>query len=449
MKKIIAIILSVICVLAAAGCNGGKQSGKKETADLTEIHIAKTVYHQELDAWNDDDEYGEELRRIFAEIEGECNIKITVDYYQPTEFVNTARAAITGGDTSFADIMISQLFTVGPMYAQELLYNLSEMSGLDINSDLWNKELTNVATFKNGSYGIGNAGLTGADGMAMYYNKTLLKTLGIEDPMKYVENGTWTWDKLRELALKAVKDTNNDGKFTDEDRYGCTSASYDGLVAAFLTCGIKTIVKDSSGNLVYNLLGDDATKAFQKFKSTYSVNDGMFYAAGLDNSLQQHQFLSGKCLFMLGGWTNDEEPADDVEICVLPLPKYTADQEYSSPCFHNNSIIMVPANVENPELVGKVITLLGEKTKNLGKSLIEDASVDFSDREKYVDTVTKYISGKLTVDPCTIMINSNESISIGTMRAIATPIFTAQSSTEFVQANASAIQKILDDMFNK
>ena len=175
----------------------------------------------------------------------------------------------------------------------------------------------------------------------------------------------------------------------------------------------------------------------------------MFYAAGLDNSLQQHQFLSGKCLFMLGGWTNDEEPADDVEICVLPLPKYTADQEYSSPCFHNNSIIMVPANVENPELVGKVITLLGEKTKNLGKSLIEDASVDFSDREKYVDTVTKYISGKLTVDPCTIMINSNESISIGTMRAIATPIFTAQSSTEFVQANASAIQKILDDMFNK
>lgn len=448
MKKIIAIVLSLSLLTAAVGC-GNKKSNKKENSELTEIHIAKAAYHQELDSWNDDDEYGEELRRIFAEIEGECNIKISVDYYQPTEFVNTARAAITGGDTSFADIMISQLFTVGPMYAQELLFDLSKMSGLDINSELWNKELTNVATFKNGSYGIGNAGLTGANGMFMYYNKTLLNSLGIEDPMKYVENGTWTWDKLRELALKAIKDTNNDGKFTDADRYGCTSASYDGLVATFLTCGIKTIAKDASGNLVYNLLGDDATKAFQKFKSIYTVNDGMFYAAGLDNSLQQHQFLSGKCLFMLGGWTSDENPADDVEICALPFPKYTVDQEYISPCFHNNSIITVPANVENPELVGKVITLLGEKTKDLGKALIEDASVEFSDREKYVDTVTKYISGKLAVDPCTIMINSNESIAIGTMRAIATPIFTGQSSTEFVQANASAIQKVLDDMFNK
>ena len=83
-----------------------------------------------------------------------------------------------------------------------------------------------------------------------------------------------------------------------------SSASYDGLVAGVSYLRHKkTIVKDSSGNLVYNLLGDDATKAFQKFKSTYSVNDGLFYAAGLMNppATAPSPFGEMPC-FMLGGY---------------------------------------------------------------------------------------------------------------------------------------------------
>jgi len=174
--------------------------------------IARTSYHEDLDPWNMDGEYGEAIRQLFAEIEGEYNIKIKVDYYSPTEFQGIAQAAITNGDTAFADIMIMNLFSFGPMYAQGLLMETGELTGLDITSDVWSKPIVDLATFKNGNYGLGSAGFSRTEGTAMYYNKTLLNSLGLEDPVQLVRDGKWTWDKLRELSLQAAKDLNNDGE---------------------------------------------------------------------------------------------------------------------------------------------------------------------------------------------------------------------------------------------
>jgi len=458
MKKAMSVFLALIMVLLTfSSCKDGSgsdtsgNSSKSKDKSTAEVFtIAKTAYHEELDEWNSDGEYGEAMRQLFSEIEGEYNIKIKVDYYAPTEFQGIAQAAITNGDSSFADIVIMNLFAFGPMYAQGLLMNTSELSGLDIKSDVWSKATVDLATFKDGNYGLGNDGFSGASGLAAYYNKTMLKSLGLEDPEKLVKDGKWTWDKMRELSMKAVKDLNNDGKFTDADRFGCTSASYDGLVPTFLTSGVETIVKDNTGRLVYNMMNNDlASKALQKFKSTYTISDGMFFDAGLDGLKQQHQFLSGKCLFMLGGWTTDEEPDENINIGVLPLPKYSANDPYRAPGFHNNSIVVVPKTAERKELIGKVLQLIGEKTKTFSDLRINDYSVKFVDREPVVEMLKNYIYPNFSIDLFNIMLNANESISIGTMRAIGTPIMTDEPSSQFIQGQASTIQSVLDDMFNK
>lgn len=453
LSVLMALMLMIGCI---SGCGNnetdsiGSSSEEKEINENAEVFtIAKTAYYSDEDSWNGDDEYGEAIRGAIAEIESECNIKIEIDYYSPTEFVNVAQSAITNGDTEFADIMIHPLFTFGPIYAQGLLYDLRGIEGLNIESEYWNDAIKDVSSFKNGIYGIGSSGINEyRGGVSVLYNRDMVKSLGLEDPVEIVRRGEWTWDKLREYSLKAAKDLNNDGQFTDADRYGCTSDAYDGFCPVWLTAGVPTIVKDKDGNLTYNMLSDEAVTVLQKFYSVFTIKDGMFFTANMSGLVQQQQFLSGKTLFLLGGISKENKDSEgDFEIAVLPLPKYTVDSEYVTPVFHNTSIISVPANTEREELIGKVLTLLGEKTKDFGKYNIEDASVNYVDRDQFIEMSEKY--GKnISVDPFNLMLNVNESISIGTMRAIGGAAFGSTYSTN-TESQAKKIQSLLDEMFNQ
>lgn len=450
MKKILCLILALMLCLTAVGCSDSKDGGKKDKEDenVEVIRIAKAAYHTELDHWNQDDEYGEAIRNMIAEIEGEENIRIQIDYYAPTEFGKLAQTAITNGDTSFADIMIMQLFTFGPLYAQGLLLDASELPGLDVSSDVWSKDFVDLATFGGKTYGVASPGLVGSGGTGtgIIYNKTLADSLGLEDPVQLARDGKWTWDKLRELSLKAAKDLNNDGKFGDDDRFGCSSLSWDCIVPVYFTSGVPTMVKQDDGRLVYNLLSDEANKVAQKFTSTFTTEDGMFYAAGLDGIKQGEQFAAGKTVFHIGGLLKENSEITD-EILPLPLPKYTEDSEYVSTTWHNADMVCVPMIAERKELIGRVLQMLGEKSKDFTEQDISDWAVDFVDRDTAIEM--RKLSTKYVIDPCTIMIEVNEQISIGTMRAIGTYLIDSRSTfAHHTQGQAQAIQSLLDEMFN-
>ena len=455
IKSFLSLLMVFVLMLGCmSGCgknstSGGSadKDGPNEDAEI--FTIAKTAYYEEDDPWNGDGEYGEAIREAFAEIESEYNIKIEIDYYSPSDFRNIAQTAITNGDTEFADIMVYNLFAFGPLYSQGLLYDMSGIDGLDTNSDFWEDSIMDVSSFNNGVYGIGSSGLNCySGGNQIQYNRDMIKSLGLEDPAELVRRGEWTWDKLREYSLKAVKDVNNDGKFTEDDRFGCTSQSYDGFCPVWLTAGVPTIKKDNAGSLVYNMLSNEAVNALQKFNSVFTVADGMFYAGGMDGLKQQDQFLSGKALFLIGGWTKEGEDTGEFEIATIPYPKYTAGGEYVNPVYHNTTIVSVPAITEKADLIGKVLQILGEKTKDFGKLYAEDTSIKYTDREQYVEMYEKY-GGKISVDPFNIMLNVNETISIGTMRAIGMPIFTGNSYSGYTEGNAQKIQTLLDEMFNQ
>lgn len=451
MKKILSLIMALMLCLAAAGCSG--DSGTKDKTDKDDenvqvIRIAKAAYHTELDSWNEDDEYGEAIKNMIAEIEGEENIRIQIDYYAPTEFGKLAQTAITNGDTSFADIMIMKLFTFGPLYAQGLLLDSSELPGLDVSSEVWSKAFVDLATFGGKTYGVASPGLTssGGTGTGMIYNKTLADSLGLEDPVQLARDGKWTWDKLRELSLKAAKDLDNDGKFTDADRFGCSSTSWDSIVPVYFTAGVPTMVKQDDGRLVYNLLSSEANKVAQKFTATFTTSDGMFYAGGLDGIKQGEQFASGKTVFHLGGLLKENSEMTD-EVLPLPLPKYTEDSEYVSTTWHNADIACVPMTAEKKELIGKVLQMLGEKSKDFAEYALNDASIQYVDRNTAVEM--SKLSTKFVIDPCTIMIEADESISIGTMRAIATYLVDSRITfAHHTQGQATKIQSLLDEMFN-
>lgn len=457
LLSILMVSIMILCCFSGCGKNDvssnpsskDKEDMNKENSYTDVITIAKTESYEEDDPWNRDGEYGDAMQEVLNEIENELKIKINIDYYSPTEFTKLAQSAITNGDTEFADIMEHNLFSFGPLYAQGLLYDLSTIDGLDISADFWEDAITNLSTFKDGTYGIGSSGINGYGTFAgVKYNRDMVKSLGLEDPMELARRGEWTWAKFREYCLKAAKDLNNDGRFSDEDRFGCTSVSYDAIVPVWLNAGVPTIKKDESGNLVYNMLSNEAVALLQKFHSTFTVDDGMFYAANMDGIKQQEHFLSGNAMFLFGSWTKESEDSGAFEIAVAPSPTHTADAERLHSIYHNGKIMTVPAITEKAELIGKFLQLLGEKTKDFTKYSIADSAVTYTDRDQYLECVEEY-SASFNVDYLTIMLNSNEAISIGTMRAIAMPIFSGDPYSSYTEGNARKIQSLLDEMFNQ
>jgi len=462
IKSLVAILLSILMIFACfTGCADKETSSEpdkdvetssveSEEEEYSEtITIAMASYGEEGEAWNTDGEYGEAFRTMLTEVEQEFKVNIEVDYYSATEFRSIAQTSITNGDTEFADLMIMHMHAFGPLQAQGLFYDLSTIKDFNVKSDLWNDKITNVATFKNGIYGTGNSDLLLHSGVIVHYNKDMVKSLGLEDPVALVKRGEWTWDKFRQYCLKAAKDMNNDGAFTDADRFGCTSQSYDGLIPAFLTSGVEVIKKDASGNLVYNLMSNEAVTALQKFKATFTVSDGMLFDAYMDAGAQQNQFLSGKTMFILGGVNlSAYEIGEDFEVGMIPYPKYNASSDYISHNYHNERLFAIPAISERAELTAKVLTRMAEKSKGFFKLQIEDSSVQYVDREAYIDMATNYISGKFSIDRFTTIINANESIAMGTMRAISMPIFTASTYVDYTTPYAGPIQNLLNEMFN-
>ena len=51
----------------------------------------------------------------------------------------------------------------------------------------------------------------------VWYNKNLFEQNGLTTPLEYLKRGEWTWDTMRDLAIKLTQDTNNDGTI---DIYG-------------------------------------------------------------------------------------------------------------------------------------------------------------------------------------------------------------------------------------
>ena len=53
----------------------------------------------------------------------------------------------------------------------------------------------------------------------VYYNMDLLKNLNLEDPVKYVDDMTWTIDKMIEMSSGLYQDLDQSGKQSDLDFY--------------------------------------------------------------------------------------------------------------------------------------------------------------------------------------------------------------------------------------
>lgn len=302
-----------------------------------------------------DEETGDSLNdavyRRNMNIEERYNVTLS-EYQNGDNALKSVMNLVSAGDTTYSVFLLREepAFNV---VLQNGAVDYAEIPYLNLDREWWlQSSLENMSICDHVYYGISTFDTTHYDGTsALYFNKTMIDNYDLEDPYQLVADGTWTIDKMMEMASVVAKDLNGDGKWDDGDQYGY--ASHEILVARYLMAGVGaplSLSKDKNDELYFDMTSDYYIERLQKIASLFKVKDG-FYHPGADSANHggYEFFLEGNVLFYNETLGNAQKLRQmTLDFGILPAPKYDEKQEN----YYNDVIeayfMLVP--VTNPDI---------------------------------------------------------------------------------------------------
>lgn len=238
---------------------------------------------------------------------------------------------ISAGDSTHSIFLLREepAFNV---VLQSGAYDFADIPHLNLDREWWLQSSLDFMSIDNRTYyGISTFDTTHYDGTsALYFNKTLAESFDLESPYDMVKNGTWTIDRLREMAMAVATDLNGDGKWDDQDRYGYTS--HEVLVARYLAAALEaplSLAKDEDDMLCFTMTEEDYVNRLLKV-SEFLKKDNGFYHPGATSANHggYEYFISGNVLFYNETLGNAQKLRQmTLDFGILPPPKYDENQE--------------------------------------------------------------------------------------------------------------------------
>ncbi|MCU6710255.1 extracellular solute-binding protein [Paenibacillus sp. J5C_2022] len=208
-------------------------------------------------------EAGEQRIALEQELENKYNTKFQFDQVPWGDVQDKITASIIAGEP-IADIFLLERFRAFPSMVQKDF--LQPIDGiLDIDSEKWPADLRMTGSFNGEVYGFSTA--VGGGG-GIYYNKAILQKEGLPDPQELHEKGEWNWDAFLDIAKKATKDTNGDGKI---DQYGLALTSLN-FVPAFIASNDGDVTKVVDGKLAFAGDDENAMEALRFYSDLSNVH---------------------------------------------------------------------------------------------------------------------------------------------------------------------------------
>lgn len=368
-KKLLASLLALTCAVSLAACGNGDAPSSESGSDKTQ-EDSKTESGGENSQETSQEESGEEVSALPETLE-DPNLVIVWDTTEETwnatleenpnafnlvwstkaafeekyggtvtvigvgwgEQASTVISMVNGGEVCDLAQAHDQNF---PIYgAKNIVQDISQY--IDLSDDFWYDSVTNAFTYGGVPYAAG----ADAAPVVISYNKTLFEQNGMKTPMDYFEEGNWTWDTFRELALSMTGDTDGDGS-NDIYGFGWWDSFY---VQLLNTNGITSINYGADGTVGSNYLTSQAEETFTFLQNGYITDKFIQFPDG-DSFISN--FKSGKlamtCEYGFAAITAYE---CDYEIDWAPLPQGPSGQQYE--CGGSLTGFAIPTTSKNPE----------------------------------------------------------------------------------------------------
>jgi len=371
-----------------------------------------------------------------AELEEKFNCKfeyvtIPMDQYNE-QFTSTTLA----GDP-MAEIIEMHIMWLYPGHMNKgFLTPLDDLGVFDFTQEKWNKTMMKYGTYKGKHYSMAVGKMAPYAGL--FWNKTLFERENLPDLYELQRNYEWTWEKFREIAIKATRDTDGDGSI---DQWGLDGVGGQGQFVASNNAFIVKLVDDKP---VFGLTDPRAVEALQ-FYQDLKINDKVHFTAPADAAWDYGlgQFAAGKTAMFMGSYWMTSMIKDSMqdEFGFVFFPMGPQATEYTSEFSGFNFPVMSSA-LENPVEVALFWDAFTEPYPDEEPDdWIADYENGASDRGT-VETIVKMIGEELYTpnlmesfpDLYSLMGTLYGQISLGNM--------TAQAAIDMISKRA---QSILDD----
>ncbi len=253
-------------------------------------------------------------------------------------FVQFVNNSFQAGDKTY-DIIATYSRTAGQLAYKGFLADLNsvEDSYLDLEMPWWPAALVDTVGVGDALYYVsGDASVNTMHFMyTLYYNQTKLLDLGLTDPTEYVENHTWTIDKLIEMTSDQYADLDQNAKLSDDDQYGFATIYY-GADAFYTGSGLKLVERTDDGSLLKisdDYYSEKTVSLVDKLGKWMTTDSCYISRNGAAVSGWQVPFVNGNCLFiqnrvyMADNKHNSGLNAVEWTYGLVPTPLYDEGQD--------------------------------------------------------------------------------------------------------------------------
>lgn len=292
-------------------------------------------------------------------MEEKIGIKIeeTAEHYSTVG--DTFTKTVMAGEDAYdaATLFLSNIVT----YAQNnQLYPLDDLTGLHTENPWWNRAAMGDISISRDQYAlIGDINLMFYEShYCMMFNQEMIARYDLENPYDLVKNGTWTFDRMLEMASAATNDVNGNGT-VDAGEDDCGICLHSNASIPIITAmGASLFTKNADGIPEFTGINDRFVNAYQKDCALYAntrLAQTQNTAKEVENGYKG-VFASGHSLFLIEvigqiasmrGMTN--------EFGIVVLPKYDEASDYISPVYHNAIGLCVPSTNSDAERTGTIL----------------------------------------------------------------------------------------------
>ena len=228
-----------------------------------------------------------------------------------------------------SDVLTASGYDMTKIAVQGVLMDLNNIDALHLQDSWWNNTLNEQMSIGNTLY-YASGDLMCEDNMAvrcLYFNKTLATNFGFNpaDIYNLAKNGQWTMAQMFEMASKCYQDKDGvDGK-SEGDTFGFTAQKV-AVHYVFMTGANIRVTEKDGEDIPKVVLGTGNDTDIVDQISTYLHRDDSVYLEG--DGLVHKAFRTNSALFMTEVLGTVVSMRDwDVKFGILPMPKYTVEQE--------------------------------------------------------------------------------------------------------------------------
>ena len=326
------------------------------------------------------------------------------------------RNTILGGE-EILDIIAGNAYYTSTLASEGMFFDLNTVDDENyISSDLawYNESFVKNTAYKNKLYFlVGDVTLGATDRTpVMFFNEDKLKEWQIEDDVYQVAiDGKWTIDYMKTLIKDVYREEDGIEGKTKGDIYGLFFNSGSMCIDAMLTAvGIRITETDTEGNIRVSWADGTAADAYAAiYELMYNtsgvflgtVDGGAYYGEKeITNYYSEQAFLESRALFSYGMLSAAKKFATDPDLHygILPLPKYTEDQEYGTTPQDGFTVVALSSNIgDRLGIATAALETLSEYSYNIIRPVYYDTAykvrfASSADTAKLFDSIIESIT---------------------------------------------------------